>query len=187
MISASPGAPSLTGYRSPKTVKYDQVFLKTWSRANRPPTLTCELSRVTLVWSTPLWMSRAWPELLRPAAVWQPLAQWTPGSLHRLLFLPCVVLRWWQHVQARFPGSQLQWTGGMLSIGVVDSLRDFHHNVCTFVWRCVVLQTSSFFRLGSRPSAAPVAYLHVALLLGVVPPIPTTLDSLWGSHKSGRF
>jgi hypothetical protein len=34
MISASPGAPYLTGCRSPKTVKYDQVFLKTWSRAN---------------------------------------------------------------------------------------------------------------------------------------------------------
>jgi hypothetical protein len=29
MISASPGTPSLTGCRSPKTVKYDQVFLKT--------------------------------------------------------------------------------------------------------------------------------------------------------------
>jgi hypothetical protein len=34
MISASPSASSLTGYRSPKMVKYDQVFLKTWSRAN---------------------------------------------------------------------------------------------------------------------------------------------------------
>jgi hypothetical protein len=34
VIFASHGAPSLTGCRSPKMVKYDQVFLKTWSRAN---------------------------------------------------------------------------------------------------------------------------------------------------------
>ena len=74
MISASPGAPSLIGCRCPKTVKYDQVFLKTWSRANRPPTLTYDSSRVTLVWSTFLRMSRSWPELLRAIAVWQPLA-----------------------------------------------------------------------------------------------------------------
>jgi hypothetical protein len=31
MISASRCAPSLTSCRSPKKVKYDQVFLKTWS------------------------------------------------------------------------------------------------------------------------------------------------------------
>jgi hypothetical protein len=37
MISASPSTPSLTGCQSPKTVKYDQVFLKPWSRANTPP------------------------------------------------------------------------------------------------------------------------------------------------------
>jgi hypothetical protein len=49
VISASPGTPSLTGCRCPKTVKYDQVFLKTWSRANKTPTLTCDSSRVTLV------------------------------------------------------------------------------------------------------------------------------------------
>jgi hypothetical protein len=35
-----------------QTVNYDQVFLKTWSRANRPPTLTCDSSRVTLLWVT---------------------------------------------------------------------------------------------------------------------------------------
>jgi hypothetical protein len=33
-ISASCCVPSLTSCRSPKTVKYDQVFLKTWSRGN---------------------------------------------------------------------------------------------------------------------------------------------------------
>jgi hypothetical protein len=49
VISASPGAPSLIGCRCPKMVNYDQVFLKTWSKANRPPTLTCDSSRVTLV------------------------------------------------------------------------------------------------------------------------------------------
>jgi hypothetical protein len=44
VISVSPGDPSLTGCRSPKMVNYDQVFLKTWSRANRPPTLTYDSS-----------------------------------------------------------------------------------------------------------------------------------------------
>jgi hypothetical protein len=34
VISASPGAPYLTRCRCPKTVNYDQLFLKTWSRAN---------------------------------------------------------------------------------------------------------------------------------------------------------
>jgi hypothetical protein len=42
VISALPGAPSLTGCQSTKTINYDQVFLKTWSRAN-----TLILSRVT--------------------------------------------------------------------------------------------------------------------------------------------
>ena len=49
MISASAGAPSLIGCQCPKMVKYDQVFLKTWSRANRPPTLTSDSFRVTQV------------------------------------------------------------------------------------------------------------------------------------------
>jgi hypothetical protein len=35
-----------------KMVNYDQVFFKTWLRANRPPTLTCDSSRVTLLWVT---------------------------------------------------------------------------------------------------------------------------------------
>jgi hypothetical protein len=33
----------------PKMVKHDQVSPKTWSRANMPPTLTYDSSRVTLV------------------------------------------------------------------------------------------------------------------------------------------
>jgi hypothetical protein len=43
---------------------------------------------------------------------------------------------------------------------------------------CIVLEISSFFRLGSRPLSTPIVYLHVSLLLGVVPPMPPTLDSL---------
>jgi hypothetical protein len=44
-ISASLCAPSLTGCRSPKMVNYDQVFLKTWSRANLLP-----LCKPILLW-----------------------------------------------------------------------------------------------------------------------------------------
>jgi hypothetical protein len=36
----------------PKLVKQDQCFLKTCSRANKPPTLTCDSSRVTQIWET---------------------------------------------------------------------------------------------------------------------------------------
>jgi hypothetical protein len=42
-----------------KVVKPDQCFLKTWSRANRPPTLTCDSSRVTQIWETLLRRPRA--------------------------------------------------------------------------------------------------------------------------------
>jgi hypothetical protein len=52
---------------------------------------------------------------------------------------------------------------------------------------CVVLQTSSFFRLGSKSLFVPIACLHVAFLLGVVPPMSTILDSLQGFHKLGHF
>jgi hypothetical protein len=49
VISTSSCAPPSTGYRSPKIGQHDQESPKTWSRANRPPTLTCDSSRVTLV------------------------------------------------------------------------------------------------------------------------------------------
>jgi hypothetical protein len=52
---------------------------------------------------------------------------------------------------------------------------------------CIVLQTSSFFQLGSKSLSAPIVCLHVALLLGVVPPMSAILDSLRGFHKSRRF
>ena len=106
-ISASSCIPYSTSCRSPKMVKYDQVFLKTWSRANRPPTLTCDSFRVTLVWSVPLRMSRAWTELLWPIVVQHPLSQWTSESLCCLLVLPCAIMWWWQLVQAWLPGSQI--------------------------------------------------------------------------------
>jgi hypothetical protein len=49
MISTSSFAPPLTGCQCPKIGQHDQESPKTWSRVNRPPTLTCDLSRVTLV------------------------------------------------------------------------------------------------------------------------------------------
>jgi hypothetical protein len=51
----------------------------------------------------------------------------------------------------------------------------------------IVLQTSSFFRLGSKSLSMPVACLHAALFLGVVPLMSAILDSLRGFHKSGLF
>jgi hypothetical protein len=64
-------------------------------------------------------------------------------------------------------------------VEVVGRLPSLYFAVCVLiVGRCVVLEISSLFRLGSRPSAASVAYLRVALLLGVVPPMLATLDSL---------
>ena len=52
---------------------------------------------------------------------------------------------------------------------------------------CVVLRTSSFFQLGSKSLSAPVACLHAALFLGVVPLMSAILDSLRGFHKSRLF
>ena len=43
---------------------------------------------------------------------------------------------------------------------------------------CVVLQTFSFFQLGSKFLFTPIACLHDAFLLGVMPPMSTILDSL---------
>jgi hypothetical protein len=69
----------------------------------------------------------------------------------------------------------------MLFLGVVEvvgKLSSLYFAVCVrvFGW-CVVLEISSFFRLGSRPSAAPIAYLRATFLLGVMPLMPATLDS----------
>jgi hypothetical protein len=52
---------------------------------------------------------------------------------------------------------------------------------------CVVLQTYSFFRLGSKSLSMPVVCLHAALLLGSMPPMSAIMDSLQGFHKSGCF
>jgi hypothetical protein len=49
--------------------------LSTWSRANRPPTLTYDSSRVTLIWVVLLRKPRAWLELLRLVVVPWPLVQ----------------------------------------------------------------------------------------------------------------
>jgi hypothetical protein len=48
-ISASSYAPPSPGCRSPKICQLDQGSPKTCSRANKAPTLTCDLSRVALV------------------------------------------------------------------------------------------------------------------------------------------
>jgi hypothetical protein len=47
VISASFCAPPSTGFRSLKIGQHDQETPKTWLRANMPPTLTCDLSRLT--------------------------------------------------------------------------------------------------------------------------------------------
>jgi hypothetical protein len=52
---------------------------------------------------------------------------------------------------------------------------------------CIVLQTSSFFRLGSKSLSTPIACLHASLLLGVVPPISEIMDSLREFHKFRNF
>jgi hypothetical protein len=64
-------------------------------------------------------------------------------------------------------------------VEVIGRLPSLYFAACVpIVGQCVVLEISSFFRLGSRPSATPVAYLRATLLLGVVPPMLGTLNSL---------
>jgi hypothetical protein len=64
-------------------------------------------------------------------------------------------------------------------VEVVGRIPSLYFATCVLVFgRCVVLEIFSFFWLGSRPSTAPVAYLCVAFILGVVPPMPATLDPL---------
>jgi hypothetical protein len=70
----------------------------------------------------------------------------------------------------------------MISLGVVEvieRLPSLYFAACVPVvgW-CVVLEIASFFQLGSRPSTVPVAYLHVSLLLGVVPLMYAIMGSL---------
>jgi hypothetical protein len=48
-----------------------------------PPTLTCDSSRVTLIWVDLPQKPRAWLEWLRPVVVPQPPAQQTLGLLLR--------------------------------------------------------------------------------------------------------
>jgi hypothetical protein len=70
----------------------------------------------------------------------------------------------------------------MISLGVVEvieRLPSLYFASCVpIVGRCVVLEIASFFLLGSRPSAVPVAYLHVTLLLGTVLLMSVILGSL---------
>jgi hypothetical protein len=70
----------------------------------------------------------------------------------------------------------------MLSLGVVEvieRLPSLYFAACVpIVGRCIVLEIASFFQFGSRPSVVPVAYLHVALLLGVVLLMSAILGSL---------
>jgi hypothetical protein len=62
-------------------------------------------------------------------------------------------------------------------VEVIEILPLLYFAACVPVvgW-CIVLEISSFFRLGSRPSTAPVAYIHATFLLGDVPLMPATLD-----------
>jgi hypothetical protein len=70
----------------------------------------------------------------------------------------------------------------MLSLGVVEAverLPSLYFAACVpIVGRCVVLEITSFSRLGPRPSVAPVVYLHAAFLLGVLLLMSTILGSL---------
>jgi hypothetical protein len=70
----------------------------------------------------------------------------------------------------------------MISLGVVEfieRLPSLYFAACVLVvGRCVVLEITSFFQLGSRPLAVPVAYLHVALILGSVPLMSAIMGSL---------
>jgi hypothetical protein len=79
----------------------------------------------------------------------------------------------------------------MRSLGVVAVIERrplLYFATCVLVvLLCIALQTSSFFRLGSRTSAALVACLHATLLHGDVPLMSAILDSLRGFHRSGRF
>jgi uncharacterized membrane protein len=73
-------------------------------------------------------------------------------------------------------------------VAVIERLPSLYFAVCVLVvGLCIVLQTSLFFRLGSRTSVALVAHLHATFLLGVMPPMSTIMDSLQGFHKSGHF
>jgi hypothetical protein len=54
-------------------------------------------------------------------------------------------------------------------VEVIERLPSLYFVACVpIVGWCVVLEIASFFQLGSRPLVAPVAYLHVALLLGAM-------------------
>ena len=71
---------------------------------------------------------------------------------------------------------------------VVGKLPSFYFAAYVpIVGLCIFLRTSSFFRLGSKSLSVPVACLHAALFLGVVPLMSAILDSLRGFHKSRRF
>jgi hypothetical protein len=81
MISASPGFSFLDHcVKVQKVVKPDQGFLKSWSRANRSPTLACDLSRVTQVWEMLLQRPLASLELPQIATSLEPPAKRALGS-----------------------------------------------------------------------------------------------------------
>jgi hypothetical protein len=61
-----------------QTVSYDQVFLKTWLRANKPPTLTYDSSRVPLLWVTLPRRPQASLKLLRRVSLLLLLARQNP-------------------------------------------------------------------------------------------------------------
>jgi hypothetical protein len=63
----------------------------------------------------------------------------------------------------------------------LKSLSDFHHftlNHMDLLLSVHCSEISSFFLQLTGPSAVPVVYLHVALLLGVATPMSVILDSL---------
>ena len=64
-------------------------------------------------------------------------------------------------------------------VEVIERLPSLWSRSCgSNVGSCVAMETSSSFRLVTRPLATPITYFHVALLLGATTPTLVTLDSL---------
>jgi len=64
-------------------------------------------------------------------------------------------------------------------VEAIERLPSLYYESCgSIAGPCTALETSSFFRLVTRPSTVLVKYLHATLLLGVATPMLVTLDSL---------
>ena len=76
VIFSSPCAPSPTGFQSTENGQIWPSIPQNWSRDNRPPTLTCDSSRVTLIWVILPQKPWSWLEILWLVVVPWPPVQW---------------------------------------------------------------------------------------------------------------